>query len=82
LPKAHFKSRSDRLPNYEAVWKAEPDIPFPCRKYTYDALNDLLTVKQNAQSSSYQTRTYDYDGLGRVTSEKNPETKGSDLRLG
>jgi RHS repeat-associated protein len=46
-------------------------------KYTYDVLNDLLTVKQNAQSGTYQTRTYAYDGLGRMTSEQNPETNGS-----
>jgi YD repeat-containing protein len=47
-------------------------------KYTYDVLNDILTVTQNAQSTiSYQTRTYAYDGLGRMTSEQNPETGGS-----
>ncbi len=43
-------------------------------KYTYDALNNLLTVTQNAQSGSKQTRTFTYDGLGRLTSEKTPET--------
>ncbi len=43
-------------------------------KYTYDTLNDLLTVTQNAQSGSTQTRTFTYDGLGRMASEKNPET--------
>jgi RHS repeat-associated protein len=43
-------------------------------KYTYDVLGDLLTVTQNAQSSSTQSRTYSYDGLGRMLSEKNPET--------
>ena len=44
-------------------------------KYTYDVLNDLLTVNQNAQpGGTLQTRTYAYDGLGRMTSEKNPET--------
>jgi RHS repeat-associated protein len=44
-------------------------------KYTYDVLNDLLTVNQNAQpNGTLQTRTYTYDGLGRMTSEKNPET--------
>jgi RHS repeat-associated protein len=46
-------------------------------KYTYDPLNDLLTVKQNAQSSTYQTRTYAYDGLARMTSAQNPEANGS-----
>jgi RHS repeat-associated protein len=43
-------------------------------KYTYDAVGDLLTVAQNAQSGTSQNRTYTYDGLGRVTSEGNPET--------
>jgi len=43
-------------------------------KYTYDVLNDLLTVTQNAKGTTTQTRTYAYDGLGRMTSEKNPET--------
>jgi RHS repeat-associated protein len=43
-------------------------------KYTYDGLGDLLTVTQNAQSSSnQQTRIYAYDMLGRLTSETNPE---------
>lgn len=44
--------------------------------YTYDVLGDLLTVTQNAQASSgnQQTRTYTFDALGRLTSEKNPET--------
>jgi RHS repeat-associated protein len=45
-------------------------------KYTYDALGDLLTVTQNAQaaSGSQQTRSYLYDGMGRRTSEANPES--------
>jgi RHS repeat-associated protein len=43
--------------------------------YTYDAMNRLLTVTQNAQSSgSHQTRTFAYDDLGRMTSEINPES--------
>jgi RHS repeat-associated protein len=43
-------------------------------QYTYDALNDLTGVTQNAQSSgSKQTRTYVYDDLGRLTAETNPE---------
>jgi RHS repeat-associated protein len=44
-------------------------------KYSFDALGDLLTVTQNAQASSanQQTRTYVYDAMSRLTSEKNPE---------
>jgi RHS repeat-associated protein len=43
-------------------------------KYTYDTLNNLHTVTQNAQSSSTQTRTFLYDWLSRKTSEQTPET--------
>ncbi len=43
-------------------------------KYSYDALGDLLAVTQDAQSSTTQSRSYTYDGLGRLTSESNPET--------
>ena len=43
-------------------------------KYTYDALGDLTSVTQNAQSSSTQARASMYDGLGRMTSETNPES--------
>jgi RHS repeat-associated protein len=45
-------------------------------KYAYDVLGHLLAVTQNAQATSanQQTRTYTYDAMGRLTSEKNPET--------
>jgi len=45
--------------------------------YTYDALNNLLTVTQNAQTGAIggsQSRTYTYDGLSRPTSEITPES--------
>ena len=42
--------------------------------YTYDALGDITAVSQNAQSSSPQSRTFTYDGLGRLLSESNPES--------
>jgi RHS repeat-associated protein len=43
-------------------------------KYTYDPLNNLTVVTQNAQSGSTQTRSYSYDAMGRLTSESNPES--------
>jgi len=45
-------------------------------KYAYNVPPNVnsLTVTQNAQSGSSQTRTYIYDMLGRPTSETNPET--------
>jgi RHS repeat-associated protein len=42
-------------------------------QYTYDVLNNLISVTQNAQSPTKQTRSYTYDGLGRLTSETTPE---------
>jgi RHS repeat-associated protein len=46
--------------------------------YTYDfdtaTGHTRTTVKQNAQGSATQTRTYEYDLLGRLVSEVNPET--------
>jgi RHS repeat-associated protein len=41
-------------------------------RYAYDALSRLTTVNQNIQGTA-QTRNYQYDGLNRLTSEKNPE---------
>jgi RHS repeat-associated protein len=43
-------------------------------QYTYDVLNNLISVTQNAQSASKQTRTFTYDDLRRLTSETNPES--------
>lgn len=43
--------------------------------YSYDVLNNLTGVTQDAQSTgSNQTRTYAYDDLSRLTSEINPES--------
>jgi RHS repeat-associated protein len=44
--------------------------------YTYDLLNDMTGVSQNAQpgASATQARTYTFDMAGRMTSELNPET--------
>lgn len=45
-------------------------------KYVYDFSNGYsrMTVTQNAQSSSTQTRVYLHDLLGRLVSETNPES--------
>ena len=40
--------------------------------YTYNAIGSLTNVSQNAQGSS-QARSYQYDGLSRMTYESNPE---------
>jgi RHS repeat-associated protein len=46
--------------------------------YTYDALGNVLTVNQvggdPGHPANWRTRTYTYDGLSRLTSEKNPES--------
>ena len=45
-------------------------------KYSYDALDEVTGVVQNAQAASAQQqgRTYVYDGMKRMTSEVNPES--------
>lgn len=43
-------------------------------KYSYDALNNLIAVTQNAQSTSQQTRGYTFDAMSRLISETNPES--------
>jgi RHS repeat-associated protein len=52
--------------------QASPQTGF-WTQYTYDGLNRLTGVTQNVQGTS-QTRTYQYDGLGRIISETNPES--------
>jgi RHS repeat-associated protein len=43
-------------------------------RYTYDPIGNLLSVTQNAQSTSnQQARTYTYDWMSRMTSETVPE---------
>jgi RHS repeat-associated protein len=43
-------------------------------KYLYNPLNNLTQVTQNALGATTQTRTFTYDMIGRLISEKNPET--------
>lgn len=43
-------------------------------KYSYDPLDHLTGVTQNAQGTPTQSRTLQYDSLGRLTQESNPES--------
>ncbi len=43
-------------------------------KYAYDSPINSMKVTQSAQGGTAQTRTYQYDMLGRLTSETNPES--------
>ena len=62
------------LPNTGPCGQTSPATGYLTR-YTYDPLNHLTVVAQNAQvSGSTQTRSYTYDGLGRLTSETNAES--------
>lgn len=44
--------------------------------YTRNALGQITGVTQNAQGSVKEARSYQFDQLGRLTQEVNPETKG------
>jgi RHS repeat-associated protein len=43
-------------------------------QYSYNALGNLQSVTQSANGKYAQGRSYIYDGLGRLTQEKNPES--------
>jgi RHS repeat-associated protein len=42
--------------------------------YSYNVLDQVTGVVQSAQAAGPQTRSYFYDGLGRMTQEQNPES--------
>ena len=66
---------STTLPGVGTCQQGTPQTGY-WTKYSYDALDHLLTVTQNAQAASnlQQSRTFVYDMMGRMTSETNPET--------
>jgi RHS repeat-associated protein len=66
------KSCSDALHRLTGVWEdpgASPHLNYET-DYTYDALDNLLTVVQNGS----RQRTFTYDSLSRLTSATNPES--------
>ncbi len=64
---------SSVLPGTGACIQASSSPTGYFTKYTYDVPANSMTVTQNAQGT-VQTRTYQYDGLGRLVSETNPES--------
>jgi RHS repeat-associated protein len=63
------KTQSDGLGRLQYVWEA-PAGPNFQTSYTYDALNDLVSVLQGTT----HTRSFAYDSLARLTSATNPES--------
>jgi RHS repeat-associated protein len=73
------KSCVDGLGRLTSVWEdpgTSPHLNFET-DYTYDALDNLLTVTQKGGSinqANWRTRTFLYDGLSRLTQATNPES--------
>ena len=75
-------SQTDGLGRLTAVLEAPTASGYNYETdYTYDPLNNLLSVAQQggASSSNWRNRSFIYDSMSRVTSANNPES-GSDLR--
>lgn len=74
----HWQKVSDALGRLVAVM--EPDAsstPKLETDYTYDALDNLTSVKQVGSSANGETprmRNFDYDSLSRLIASSNPET--------
>ena len=70
------KSCSDGLGRMTQVFEDPASSNFET-DYTYDALNNLLTVNQkggSTNSANWRTRTFTYDSLSRLTQAVNPES--------
>jgi len=70
------KTVSDGLGRVTQVFEDPTSLNYET-DYTYDLLDNLLTVNQKGgdpNSSNWRTRTYVYDSLSRLTSSTNPES--------
>ena len=70
------RSCSDGLGRLTSAWEAPGTLNYQT-DYTYDVLNDLLTVAQrggSTSSSDWRPRSFVYDSLSRLTSGTNPES--------
>jgi RHS repeat-associated protein len=72
------RTETDGLGRLTNVWE-EPNVSGYnyATVYTYDALNDLLSVTQkggSSSSSNWRPRSFVYDSLSRLTSATNPES--------
>jgi RHS repeat-associated protein len=75
--------------NWDTTYFSQPSFPItvsgstltggagPQTLYTYDALNNPLTIQQTGgttNTSNWRTRSFKYDSLGRLVSSTNPES--------
>lgn len=67
------KSCSDGLGRMTGVWEDPNNLNYET-DYTYDALDDLLTVNQKGDNSAPRMRSFTYDSLLRLLSAANPES--------
>jgi hypothetical protein len=67
------KSCSDALGRMTGVWEDPASLNYET-DYTYDALDDLLTVNQKGDNSAPRMRSFAYDSLSRLLSAANPES--------
>ncbi len=67
-------SCGDGLGRMTGVWEAPSSLNYET-DYAYDALSNLLSVAQKgSNSANARTRSFQYDGLSRLTSATDPES--------
>jgi RHS repeat-associated protein len=67
------KSCSDALGRLINVWEDPSGFNYET-DYTYDALDNLLSVNQKGDNTAPRARGFHYDSLSRLTSATNPES--------